>query len=174
LCFVRGALSTAANRLSLPQFFVLLGAIALNTVPAKGLPGSSIAFPIRLHQGLLQRTDELEAYLTIIAVMARTPAGSWPSHTSFGFNEFFREVTKKALAPESRQRITLAAVQKINAVLADLGLRRYVVESLVLDAPEPEAQQRSLPQWSGHEMDRRGFTAILRENVDGRAVECAL
>lgn len=144
------------------------------TASAEWLPGSSIAFPVRLHQGLLQRTDEREAYLTLIAVMARTPRGSWPGHPLFGFNEFFQQAANESLTPESRKRITLAAIQEVNIVLADLGLTRFQLESLAPDTPEHEPQQNNRPQWSGHEMDRRGFSAILRENGSGRTIEYSL
>jgi hypothetical protein len=146
----------------------------LNTTSAEGLPASSIAFPIRLRQGLLERSDEREVYLTLVAVMARTPCGSWPGHASFGFNELFSEITKYGLTPEARARILLAAVQKINSVLADLGLTRYQLESLVPDASETDPQQNSGRQWRGHEMERRGVTAILRESGSSRAIEYAL
>jgi hypothetical protein len=145
----------------------------LHSTSIDWLPGSSIAFPVRLQQGLLQRTDEREAYLALIAVMARTPRGSWPGHPSFGFNEFFREVSNESLTPESRKRITLAAVQEINTVLADLGLTRFQLESLMRDTPEHESLQNP-PQWNGNEMDRRGFSAILRESGATRTIEYAL
>jgi hypothetical protein len=148
--------------------------MTLYTALAEELPGSSIAFPVRLRQGLLQQTDDREAYLTMIAVMARTPCGSWPGHPLFGFNEFFLEIANPTLVPESRQRIISAAVQQVNTVLTDLGLTRYQLEALIHDAFERELQQNNRPQWSGHEMDRRGVTAILRESSANRAIECAL
>lgn len=144
------------------------------TASTEWLPGSSTAFPVRLHQGLLQRTDEREAYLTLIAVMARTPRGSWPGHPSFGFNEFFQEIVNISLTSESRKRITLVTIQEVNAVLADLGLTRFQLESLLFDTPEHESQQSNRMQWNGHEMDRRGFTAILRENGTNRTIDYAL
>jgi hypothetical protein len=146
----------------------------LYTTSIEWLPGSSIAFPVRLHQGLLQRTDEREAYLTLIAIMARTPRGSWPGHPCFGFNELFQEISNESLTPESRKRITLAAVQEINTVLADLGVTRFQLESLVPDTLGHEAQQSNRLQWNGHEMDRRGFSAILRESGASRTIEYAL
>jgi hypothetical protein len=146
----------------------------LHTASVESFPGSSIAFPVRLHQGLLLRTDEREAYLTLIAVMARTPRGSWPGHPLFGFNEFFQRIANESLTPELRKGITLAAVQEVNAVLADLGLTRFQLESIVSDTPERESQHNGRPQWSGHEMDHRGFSAILRESGAGRTIEYAL
>jgi hypothetical protein len=146
----------------------------LYTTSTEWLPGSSIAFPVRLRQGLLQRTDGREAYLTLIAVMARTPRGSWPGHPSFGFNEFFQEIANISLTSDSRKRITLAAIQEVNTVLADLGLTRFQLESLVPDIPEHGAQQNNRTQWNGHEMERRGFIATLRENGANRTIEYAL
>lgn len=144
------------------------------TTSGESLPDLSIAFPVRLHRGLLRRTDEREAYLTLIAAMARTPRGSWPGHPLFGFNEFFQKVASESLTPETRKGMSLAAVQEINAVLADLGLTRFQLESIVPDKLEHKSQQNSPEQWSGHEMDRRGFTAILRESGDQHIIEYAL
>lgn len=110
----------------------------------------------------------------LIAVMARTSRGSWPGHPLFGFNEFFQEIANVSLTPESRKRITLATIQRVNGVLADLGLTRFQLESLVPDTPEHESQQNNRPQWNGHEMDRRGFSAVLRENGANRTIEYAL
>lgn len=138
------------------------------------LPGSSIAFPVRLHRGLIERSDEREAYLTLIGVMARTPVASWPGHYSFGFNEFFLEVANPALTPEARQNIISATVGQVNTVLADLGLTRYQLESLVPDGIERESLQNGRSRWSGHAMDHRGFTAILRESGTPRAIEWPL
>jgi hypothetical protein len=149
-------------------------AIALNTTSTEGLPASSIAFPLRIEHGLLRRTDERDAYLTIIAVMARTPRGSWPGHSGFGFNELFPEITNPANSPESRQRLLQSAVQQINGVLADLGLTRYQLESFIPDAVDPQAQSDNRSQWIAHVIERRGITAILREAGAHRVIEYAL
>jgi hypothetical protein len=135
---------------------------------AEESPNSSIAFPIRLQQGLLQRTDEREAYLTLIATMARTPRGSWSGHSLFGFNEFFREIAREGLSDESRRQITQTAVKEMNSVLADLGLRRYLVESVAQDPIEKGPREGAQSGWTGHSMERRGITLILRERDTDR------
>lgn len=144
------------------------------TYLSENLPNSSIAFPLRLRQGLLQKTDEREAYLTLLGVMARTPRGSWSGHSSFGFHEFFSEITKEGLSQESRTRIAERTAKEINAVLADLGLTRYRVDSLVLDPLESELQGGDRARWMGHAMERRGVTLMLRENGSDRTAGYAL
>lgn len=118
----------------------------------------SIAFPFRLEQGLLRKTDEREAYLMLLEIMARTPQGSWSGHPLFGFREFFPEITKEGLTPEARGRIAEKTVQEINKVLADLGLVRYCVDSLNVD----QTQKRMNVD------ERQGITCLLRENGSER------
>lgn len=146
----------------------------MSTASREGLPASLIAFPLRIERGLLRRTDERDAYLTLIAVMARTPRGSWPGHPEFGFNDLFSEIANPTQSPESRQRVLQSAVQQINSVLADLGLTRYQLESFVPDAADPQSQDNNRAQWIAHGMDRRGITAILREPGIHRAIEYPL
>lgn|GEM_PF-6802003 len=135
----------------------------MSALSAEGFLSSSIAFPIRMQQGVLQRTDEREAYMTLIGVMARTPRGSWSGHALFGFNEFFSEILKESLSEDSRRTIVQAVVEELNEVLADLGLTRYQVESIVPDPLEREGQASNRPRWSGHSMERRGITLMLRD-----------
>ena len=124
----------------------------------------SIVFPFRLEQGLLRKTDEREAYLMLLEIMARTPQGSWSGHPLFGFREFFPEATKEGLTTEMRRRIAEKTVHEINAVLADLGLVRYRVDSLGVD----QAQK-------GMNVDeRQGVTCVLRENGSERVSDYLL
>jgi hypothetical protein len=139
------------------------------TYRAENLSSSSIAFPLRLQQGLLQKTDDQGAYLTLLEIMARTPRGSWHGHPLFGFHEFFAEVTKEGLSPESRIRIAEKAANEINTVLADLGLTRYRVDSLLPDALEPTMRDADRTRWTNHLTERRGVTLMLRENGSDRA-----
>jgi hypothetical protein len=141
---------------------------------AENLSSPSIAFPLRLQQGLLQKTDEREAYLTLLGIMARTPRGSWAGHPAFGFHEFFSEVAKEDMSEESRTRISEKTAKEINAVLADLGLTHYLVDSLVLDPFEKENQDGDRMRWTGHMMQKRGTTLMLRESGSGRAAGYAL
>jgi hypothetical protein len=95
---------------------------------------SNFAFPLRMNQGLLRKTSERDAFLTLIGIMARTPRGSWAGHELFGFNEFFREGAKDSLSPEARKKMSDATVQTVNRVLEDLGLTSYRVESIGLES----------------------------------------
>jgi hypothetical protein len=139
----------------------------------ENLSTPSIAFPLRLSRGLLQKTDERDAYLMLLEIMARTPRGSWAGHHLFGFREFFPEVFKEGLSPESRAHLTTTTVKEINAVLADLGLTRYRVDSLIPDKDEkdfPADRARGM----GHGTERRGVTLMLRESGSDRAAGYAL
>jgi hypothetical protein len=136
---------------------------------AENLSNTSIAFPLRLQRGLLQKTDEREAYLMLLGNMARTPQGSWAGHPLFGFHEFFSEVAKEGLPAELRARIAETTAKEINAVLADLGLTRYRVDSLVLEPLEKDTQGSDRTRWTGHQMERRGVTLMLRESGSDRA-----
>jgi len=141
---------------------------------AENLSSPSIAFPLRLQHGLLQKTDEREAYLTLLGIMARTPRGSWAGHSAFGFHGFFSEVAKEGLSEELRARIVERTTKEINAVLANLGLTHYLVDLLVLDPIEKDSQGGDRTRWTGHGMQERGVTLILRESGSDRAAGYAL
>jgi hypothetical protein len=122
-----------------------------------------------MRQGLLQKTDEREAYLMLLGIMARTPRGSWAGHPAFGFREFFSEITKENLTQESRVRVAAVTVGEINAVLIDLGLTRYRVDSLVLDPLQMDMQGSDRARWMGHTIAERGVTLMLHEDSSDRA-----
>jgi len=134
----------------------------------------SIAFPLRLQQGLLQKTEEGETYLTLLSIMARTPRGSWAGHRLFGFQEFFPEVSKEGLSVEARERMAAATVEEINSVLLDLSLTRYRVDSLVFDSMQTDMQQPDQARWAGRIMESQGVTLMLRETGADRATGYAL
>lgn len=138
--------------------------------PTENLLNRSIAFPLRMRQGLLQKTDEREAYLILLGIMARTPRGSWSGHPSFGFREFFSEVAKEGLSQELRTRIVETTVQEINTVLADLGLTRYRADSLIPDLIDNELTGNNHAQWTG----RSEVTLMLRESGSDRNAGYAL
>jgi hypothetical protein len=148
--------------------------LAPTTSPQENLSRPPIAFPLRLEGGLLQKTDDREAYLTLLGIMARTPRGSWAGHSSFGFHEFFSEVTKQGISQESRIRIAETTAKEINTVLADLGLNRYRVDSLVLEPLEKDLERERQARWAGHAMEQRGVTLLLRESGSDRPTEYAL
>jgi hypothetical protein len=142
--------------------------------PAGNLSNSSIAFPLRLRHGLLQKTDEREAFLMLIEIMARTPRGSWAGHPAFGFQEFFLETSREGLTPEARSRIAQAAVDEINAVLRDLDIMQYRVDSFVFEPIPKEVQGVDRARWMGRSSEGRGVTLMLRENGSSHAAGYAL
>lgn len=149
---------------------IALGVTALSpTYFAENISNPSIAFPLRLRRGLLQKTDEREAYLMLFEIMARTPRGSWGGHPSFGFHEFFTEVTKEGLSQQSRIALAEKTAAEINSVLADIGLTRYCVDSLQLDSVEREGSGKDQARWAGHLIERRGVTLMVRESNSDRA-----
>lgn len=140
------------------------------TYGADNISSPSIAFPLRLHQGLLKKTDERETYLMLLGIMARTPRGSWAGHPLFGFQEFFPEISREGLSEELRTRMAAAATEQINSVLLELGLLRYRVDSIVLDPRHKDMQQSEGAQWTGRITEPRGVTLMLREDGSDRTV----
>lgn len=84
-----------------------------------------IAFPMRLQQnGLLQRDSQTASLISLLQVMARTPAGSWAACPEFGLRDLFEG---------SRQRADVAriATERINRVFKDLDLSGFCVSDIV-------------------------------------------
>jgi hypothetical protein len=168
----RARLPGAGADFTLPHFS---GAVTLiPTYLAEELSSASIAFPLRLRQGLLQKTVEREGYLMLLGIMARTPRGSWAGHPTFGFQEFFSEISKDGLSQELRMRMAEATAAEINTVLIDLDLTRYRVDSLVLDPLQKDTQEFDRTRWVGRLTEGRGVTLMLRENGSDRASGYAL
>jgi hypothetical protein len=148
----------------------LSGVMALiPAYPAETLSNPSIAFPLRLQQGLLEKTDEREAYMTLLGIMARTPRGSWAGHPSFGFREFFSEIVKEGLSPDSRTRVAEAVAGEINSILVDLGLTRYRVDSLLFEPLEKDTEGAARVRRPKHMREGHGVTLMLRESGSDRA-----
>ncbi len=85
----------------------------------------SLAFPLRLEEnGLLRREESAGSLLSLLQVMARTPAGSWAACPDFGLRDLFEN---------GRQRADLArlAMDRTNAVLGELGVDQYRVAEVV-------------------------------------------
>lgn len=61
------------------------------------------------------------------------------------------------------------AAEEINTVLADLGLTRYRVDSLVLEPIERDIQSGERPQRAIQPIEGRGVTMMLRESGSDRA-----
>jgi hypothetical protein len=84
-----------------------------------------LAFPMRLQQnGLLRRDSQIGSLISLLQVMARTPAGSWSACPEFGLLDLFEG---------SRQRADVAriAMGRINRVLEGLGLNAFYVSDIV-------------------------------------------
>jgi hypothetical protein len=109
----------------------------------------------------------------LLEIMARTPRGSWAGHHLFGFREFFPEVSKKDLSQESRTLLSATTAKEINVVLADLGLTRYRVDSLIPERDEKDFSG-DRARWTGDGMERHGVTLMLRESGSDRAAGYAL
>ena len=122
---------------------------------------------------MLDKTDEREAYLTLLGIMAKTPRGSWAGHSSFGFNEFFTVFSREGLSPEQRTRLADATVSQINSVLADLGLARYHVDSLTCGTSESDAgRDRGGTRHAGPAANDHVVTLMLREQESNRVTMC--
>ncbi|WP_158942863.1 hypothetical protein [Granulicella sp. S190] len=128
-----------------------------------------IAFPLRLQQAQLQKTDARESYLTLLWIMARTPCGSWPGDQHFGFREFFHDVLKDGLSEEQRTRLIDTTVKNINTVMVGLDLRDYCVDSLALEGPPKELQGFERARWLNQSMEAYGVTLTVRERSSDRA-----
>jgi hypothetical protein len=139
---------------------------AAGTHPAQHL---SIAFPLRMPRGLLLKTGELDAYLTVIAIMARTPRGSWHGHPLFGFQELFAQVSKERLTPAQRNEMTRNAATEINLVLADLGLTRYSVDSIASESSGEGMEGGTMAWRSRPSIDVPEINVMLRERGGVRA-----
>jgi hypothetical protein len=71
----------------------------------------------------LRRTDEVQAVLSVIRVMAVTPHGSWEGCPHFGFRDFFEQARTRPDLPQM-------AMQEMNLALKDLGITDLQVASI--------------------------------------------
>jgi uncharacterized protein YjiS (DUF1127 family) len=85
---------------------------------------SFVAFPVRFENGFLRRFDEPSALLSLIEIMARTPHGSWRGSVHFGLRDYFQ-------GARGRPELTKMALEELNRALADLGIDKYRVESII-------------------------------------------
>jgi hypothetical protein len=70
----------------------------------------------------LRRSDEVQAVLALIRVMANTPHGSWEGCPHFGLRDFFENAKIRPDLPH--------AIQEMNLALSDLGIVGLRVESI--------------------------------------------
>ena len=87
---------------------------------------SFVSFPLRFREAFLRRTDEVDAVLSLIRVMANTPHGSWEGCPHFGIRDFFEQARARPDLPQS-------AIHEVNYALKDLGITGLRVESITRD-----------------------------------------
>lgn len=92
---------------------------------------SFIGFPLRIQNGFLSRSGEVEAILALLRLMASTPAGSWRGCTDFGVRDLFEGARTQPDAPK-------IAAEKMNRALQDLEIKSYRVDAIV---PEPSTDR---------------------------------
>ncbi|HKM80741.1 MAG TPA: hypothetical protein VJY15_07245 [Candidatus Acidoferrum sp.] len=88
---------------------------------------SFLAFPLRLEGGFLRRCPKVDAIVSLVSVMARTPHGSWIGSRHFGLREFFEEARAQTELPSQ-------AIQELNLSLQDLGILEYRVQEIVRES----------------------------------------
>ena len=71
----------------------------------------------------MRRTDEVQAVLSLIKVMAVTPHGSWEGCPHFGLRDLFENAR---IRPELPQQ----AMQEMNLALKDLGITDLQVSGI--------------------------------------------
>ena len=89
---------------------------------------SFIAFPLRLENDFLRRTDEVQAVITLIRLMAATPGGSWKGSSNFGVRDIFEGARTNPNAARD-------AAERMNRALSDLYITSYRVGSILKEAP---------------------------------------
>lgn len=88
---------------------------------------SFIAFPLRFREAFLGRTNEVEAVLLLIRIMASTPHGSWAGCPHFGWRDFFEHARTRPELPQ-------AAMEEANLALKDLGVTNYRVAAITRES----------------------------------------
>lgn len=89
---------------------------------------SFIDFPLRLENDFLRRTDEVQAVITLIRLMAATPGGSWKGGRNFGVRDIFEGARTNPNAARD-------AADRMNRALNDLYITSYRVGSILREAP---------------------------------------
>ncbi len=88
---------------------------------------SFLAFPLRLEGGFLNRCPQVNAILSLVSIMAKTPHGSWIGSRHFGIREFFEDAHAQPSLPSH-------AIQELNLALEDLGILDYRVQEIVRES----------------------------------------
>jgi len=109
-----------------------------------------------LQGSFLKRTDEPEAVLRLIEMMARTPGGSWKGCRAFGVRDLFEGMR---LRPDGLKQ----AEQAINSTLKDLGITHYRLESIRRDqSPNADVDVYSVTIVSTLEPDHKYTSSVAR------------
>jgi len=117
---------------------------------------SFISFPLRLHGSFLRKTDEPEAVLRLIEMMARTPGGSWKGCRHFGVRDLFEGMR---LRPDGIKQ----AEQAINNALKDLGITHFRLESIRREqGPNADVDVYSVTLVSTVDPDRKYTSSLAR------------
>jgi len=98
----------------------------------------------------LRRTDEVQAILDLIRVMATTAHGSWKGCPHFGLRDFFEQARVRPDLPQ-------LAIQEVNLALKDLGISNIQVQKIVKEAQsnrDIDSYAVTLVSTSGAEADR--------------------
>lgn len=83
-----------------------------------------LTFPLRLREGgVLHRTEEADAIVRFLHVMAATPAGTWKGCPAFGL----RDLLEATMQSAERCRLM---VERTNGVFTDLGVLDYRIEEI--------------------------------------------
>ena len=109
-----------------------------------------IAYPLRLHDGFVQRNDDVHAIFTILRVMASTPHGSWAGCPHFGIRDFFE-------GARTRPELVGAAVKEANLALRDLGIVNFEIDSITKEAQ----RQRDVDEYKVTLLDAMGKKLTL-------------
>jgi hypothetical protein len=89
---------------------------------------SFLAFPLRLQDGFLRRTDAAEAVVTLLQIMVDTSRGKWKGSERFGMREYFEQARTQPALIE-------VAIPEMNAALEDLGITHIQVQNITRETP---------------------------------------
>jgi len=88
---------------------------------------SFLAFPLRLEGGFLKRCPQVNAILSLVSIIAKTPHGTWIGCRHFGMREFFEDARAQPSLPSH-------AIQELNLALQDLGILDFRVQEIVKES----------------------------------------
>ena len=84
-----------------------------------------LTFPLRLREGgVLHRSDEADAVLRFLHVMAATPGGTWKGCQAFGIRDLLESKTQAA-------ELCRMVAERANRAFQNLGIVHYQVEEVI-------------------------------------------